>query len=110
MAACAQNRHFGWCCRGHALRAYCGILCAFAIPLISLVVVPLTLLGSLLPLDWPLELAHMVMTACMHCLQWLATLPMSTWQQHAPPGWTLLLAILGVLWILLPRGFPMRWV
>lgn len=83
---------------------------AFAIPLISLVVVPLTLLGSLLPLDWPLALAHMVMTACMHCLQWLATLPMSTWQQHAPPGWTLPLAILGVLWILLPRGFPMRWL
>lgn len=83
---------------------------AFAIPLISLVVVPLTLLGSLLPLDWPLELAHMVMTACMHSLQWLATLPMSTWQQHAPPGWTLPLAILGVLWILLPRGFPMRWL
>jgi competence protein ComEC len=83
---------------------------AFAIPLISLVVVPLTLLGSLLPLDWPLELAHLVMTACMHCLQWLATLPMSTWQQHAPPSWTLLLAMLGVLWILLPRGFPMRWL
>lgn len=83
---------------------------AFAIPLISLVVVPLTLLGSLLPLDGPLELAHLVMTACMHCLQWLATLPMSTWQQHAPPGWTLPLAILGVLWILLPRGFPMRWL
>ncbi|MEO8418561.1 MAG: DNA internalization-related competence protein ComEC/Rec2 [Methylophilaceae bacterium] len=83
---------------------------AFAIPLISLVVVPLTLLGSLLPLDWPLELAHMVMTACMHCLQWLATLPMSTWQQHAPPSWTLPLAMLGVLWVLLPRGFPMRWL
>lgn len=83
---------------------------AFAIPLVSLVVVPLTLLGSLLPLDWPLELAHMVMTACMYCLQWLAALPISTWQQHAPPGWTLPLAILGVLWILLPRGFPMRWL
>ena len=83
---------------------------AFAIPLVSLVVVPLTLSGSLLPLDWALELAHMVMTSCMQCLQWLAVLPMSTWQQQAPPGWTLPLAMLGVLWILLPRGFPMRWL
>ena len=83
---------------------------AFAIPLISLVVVPLTLLGALLPLDWSLQLAHIVMTACMQCLQWLAALPISTWQQQAPPDWTLPVAILGVLWLLLPRGFPMRWL
>ena len=83
---------------------------AFAIPLISLVVVPLTLLGSLLPLDWSLQLAQSVMSACMVCLQWLAALPLSTWQQQAPPDWTLPLAILGVLWILLPKGFPMRWL
>lgn len=83
---------------------------AFAIPLISLVVVPLTLLGGLLPMDWPLQLAHVVMTACMDCLQWLAALPVSIWQQQAPPDWTLPVAILGVLWLLLPRGFPMRWV
>lgn len=83
---------------------------AFAIPLISLLVVPLTLLGSLLPLDWPLQLAHMMIAVCMQCLQWLAALPLSTWQQHSPPAWTLPLALLGVLWMLLPRGFPMRWL
>lgn len=83
---------------------------AIAIPLISLVVVPFTLLGALLPLDWALQLAHAIMTACMQLLQWLGALPFSTWQQHAPPAWTLLLALFGVLWMLLPRGFPMRWL
>lgn len=83
---------------------------AIAIPLVSLVVVPLTLAGSLLPLSWLLALAHEVMAMCMAGLQWLAALPLSTWQQHAPPVWTLPLALVGVCWILLPRGFPMRWL
>lgn len=83
---------------------------AFAIPLISLLVVPLTLLGSLLAISWPLELAHGLMAVCMACLQWLAGLPVSTWQQHAPPVWTALLALFGVLWLLLPKGFPLRWL
>lgn len=83
---------------------------AVAIPVISLLVVPLTLLGSLLPVAWPLEFAHTIVSACMVCLQWLAELPASTWQQHAPPAWAALTALLGVLWTLLPRGFPMRWL
>lgn len=83
---------------------------ALAIPLISLVVVPLTLAGSLLPVDWVLKLAHEVMVFCMYGLEWLSALPASTWQQHAPLPWTLPLALLGVIWILLPRGFPMRWL
>lgn len=83
---------------------------AFAIPLISLLVVPLTLLGSLLAINWPLELAHGLMAVCMACLQWLAGLPLSIWQQHAPPVWAALLALFGVLWLLLPKGFPLRWL
>ena len=83
---------------------------ALAIPIVSFVVVPLTLLGALLPLQWPLALAHGVLSGLMHCLQWLAELPMSIWQQAVPPMWTLLVALLGVVWLLLPRGFPMRWL
>lgn len=83
---------------------------ALAIPVVSLVVVPLTLAGSLLPMDWPLNLAHALMAGCMQILQAFAEWPLSNWQQHAPPGWTLPLAILGVLWMLLPRGFPLRWL
>ena len=32
------------------------------------------------------------------------------WQQPAPPSWASLIAVLGVIWLLLPRGFPARWL
>ena len=83
---------------------------AFAIPVISLVVVPLTLLGAIPPLDFLLLLAHHIMTACMWLLTWLSSLPDAVWQQHAPPLWTVFAAMLGILWMLLPRGFPARWL
>lgn len=83
---------------------------AIAIPLVSLVVVPLTLLGALFPIDTALYLAHIVMAWCMEMLIWMASFPLSTWQQHAPPNWTLPTAILGVMWALMPRGFPLRYL
>ncbi len=81
---------------------------AFAIPIISLIVVPLAILGSLTHVDFILQAAHFILALCMQGLDWLAALP--TWQQAAPPSWALLVAILGVLWLLLPRGFPQRWL
>ena len=83
---------------------------AFAIPLVSLIVVPLTLLGALLPMDWILHLAHQVMAWCMAALEWLNSLPDAVWAQHAPPPWSIALGVVGVLWLLLPRGFPARWL
>ena len=83
---------------------------AFAIPLVSLAVVPLTLLGAVLPFDAPLWLAHSVMGWTMALLEWLNTLPQAVWTQHAPPAWSIVAGMLGVLWILLPRGFPARWL
>ena len=83
---------------------------AIAIPLVSLVVVPLTLLGAVLPLETPLWLAHFVMDGVMRFLEWLNALPQAVWTQHAPPAWSVAAAMLGVLWILLPRGFPARWL
>ena len=83
---------------------------AFAIPLVSFVVVPLTLLGALLPFDWILQLAHHAMSACMVALEWLNSLPAAVWTQHAPPAWSIVAGMFGVLWILLPRGFPSRWL
>jgi competence protein ComEC len=80
----------------------------FAIPIISLLVVPLAIFGSLLHLDLVLQLAHFILQICMHGLDYLATF--QTWQQAAPPMWTLLVAMFGVLWLLLPRGFPQRWL
>ncbi|MGB4811525.1 MAG: DNA internalization-related competence protein ComEC/Rec2 [Methylophilaceae bacterium] len=83
---------------------------AFAIPFISFIVTPLALLGSFLPFDAPLHWAYQALVLTMWGLNQLNNLPLTTWQQQAPPVWTLLPAVLGVLWLLLPRGFPMRWL
>lgn len=83
---------------------------AFAIPLVSLLVVPLSLLGAILPIDSALLLAHWLMQYLMLALQWLAALPVSTWQQHEPPVWSFVLAMFGLLWMLLPKGFPIKFL
>lgn len=83
---------------------------AFAIPLVSLVVVPLTLLGAVLPVAAPLWLAHTMMGWTMSMLEWLNSLPQAVWTQHAPPAWSIAAGMTGVLWVLLPRGFPARWL
>jgi competence protein ComEC len=83
---------------------------AFAIPLVSLIVVPLTLLGAVLPWDVPLWLAHIVMDGTMQLLTWLNALPQAVWTQHAPPVWSVVTGMVGILLILAPRGFPARWL
>jgi competence protein ComEC len=83
---------------------------AFAIPLVSLIVVPLALLGAVLPWATPLWLAHSVMGWTIILLDWLNSLPQAVWTQHAPPPWSIATGMLGVLVILLPRGFPARWL
>jgi competence protein ComEC len=83
---------------------------AVAIPLVSLIVVPLALLGALLPIEAPLWLAHSVMDWTMALLEWLNALPQAVWTQHAPPAWSIVAGMLGALWILLPHGFPARWL
>jgi competence protein ComEC len=81
---------------------------AVAIPVVSLIVVPLVLAGMLLPFDVLLHIAHAVMAVCMGLLDWMSALPAPVWQQHAPPAWTVIAASMGALWLLLPRGFPAR--
>ncbi|MEW6514745.1 MAG: DNA internalization-related competence protein ComEC/Rec2 [Pseudomonadota bacterium] len=82
---------------------------AVAIPLVSLLVTPLALLGSVPGLAWALDLAHLLLVPLLDFLRWLANWPGALWQQHAPPPWAVPLALLGVAWMLLPRGFPARW-
>lgn len=83
---------------------------AFAIPVVSLVVVPLTLLAIVIPLDILLQLAYAVLEACMWALAGLARAPEATWTQHAPPAWAVVASVAGVAWLLLPQGFPARWI
>ncbi|MFV1922442.1 MAG: DNA internalization-related competence protein ComEC/Rec2 [Methylotenera sp.] len=83
---------------------------AFAIPIISLLVVPLSILGALIPLDFILQLAHSILSICMLGLNWLASLPFATWQQPVVPFWRVAIGMVGVIWLLLPRGIPLRWL
>ena len=81
---------------------------ALAIPFVSFVITPLALLFAIVP--WPplLHLDHWLMAQLMLVLEWLAAWPV--WQQATPPLWASLVALAGVLWLLLPRGFPARWL
>lgn len=83
---------------------------AFAIPVISLVVVPLALVGSVLPFDFILNIAHLAMACCMIPLQWLSNLPHAVWEQHAPLDWAVVFAVAGTVWLIFPRGVPGRWL
>ena len=83
---------------------------AVAIPVVSFGVVPLTLAGSFLHLDFLLSLAHGVMSACMVVLELLSDAPAAVWQQHAPPMWAAIGGGVGLVWLLAPRGLPSRWV
>jgi competence protein ComEC len=83
---------------------------AFAIPLISLVAVPLVLAAALLPIPQLALLAHWIIGLTMTGLGWLAALPQPVWHTAAP-GWpALVLALLGTAVLLLPRGMPGRWL
>ncbi len=83
---------------------------AVAIPLVSLAVVPLTLFGVIAPGSLILQLAHALMALCGAALDWMSGFPAAVWQQHAPPWWTVIAASAGVGWLLMPRGFPARWI
>jgi competence protein ComEC len=83
---------------------------ALAIPLVSLAIVPLTLAGVAIPGDFVLQFAHALMAVCGSALVWLSEFPAAVWQQHAPPWWAVGAALAGVVWMLLPRGFPARWL
>jgi len=81
---------------------------AVAIPLVSLVVTPLALLGAVLPFDVPLHLAHWLLEWLLPLLEFLAGIEGAVWTQHAPAAWTVPLAMLGACWLLAPRGIPAR--
>lgn len=83
---------------------------ALAIPVVSLVVTPLALAGVLPLLSPLLWLAHGLVAALMIAIDWLAALPLAVWQQAVPPFWSVLLALAGAAWLLLPRGLPAHWL
>jgi competence protein ComEC len=82
---------------------------AIAIPVISLVVTPLALAAAVAPGPWFAEGAHAALMGLMPLLDALAQLPGAAWRQHAPAPWAAALALVGVAWLLAPRGFPARY-
>lgn len=83
---------------------------AFAVPIISLLVVPLTLFATLIPIDALLVLAQHILEWVIVALRWLDRLPLAVWAQGATPFWTVLAALIGVAMLLAPRGLPARWL
>lgn len=86
---------------------------AIAIPLVSLLVTPLALLGSVLPAPltaWVLELAHLLVEWLALALQWMSGFSFAVWTAPIPAWWAFLAALLGTLWLLAPAGWPARWL
>jgi competence protein ComEC len=88
-----------------------------AIPVIDMMVVPLTLGGVMLLAvslptlaSWLFQAAAATLSGLWRVLQALADLPHTVWTQHTPLPWTLLAALIGVLVLLAPRGWPGRWL
>jgi competence protein ComEC len=83
---------------------------AIAIPVVSFVVTPLALAAAITPGPWLAQLAHALLEYLMQLLAWLDRLPLAVWEQHAPATWTLVPALIGVVWMLAPRGIPARYL
>jgi competence protein ComEC len=85
---------------------------AVAIPLVSFVVTPLALAGSMLPeplCGWLLLAAHGTVAGLAVLLRALSALPQAVWRAPQPAPWVFVLAMGGTLWLLMPRGWPHRW-
>ena len=87
-----------------------------AVPFVSFVIVPCALLGTLLlglcpPLAVPVWwLAGRLMHAQWWLLECMAVWPGAHWYLPSVEVGALGLALLGALWLLLPRGIPLRWL
>ena len=81
---------------------------AIAIPAVTFVVVPLALSAIVIPFDALWQVAHAALSALMLPLDALSSTPAAAWQQHAPPGWAVAMALVGVALLVAPRGTPGR--
>lgn len=86
---------------------------AVAIPLVSFIVTPLALVGSVMPAPlsgWILSGAHECVVWLAQAMAWLAALPLAVWQAPVPAWWIFGGALAGTVWLLAPRGWPLRWL
>lgn len=83
---------------------------AVAIPMVSFLIAPLSLLAIVVPVPAVLHIAHGLTEWMMKWLEWLAASPHAMWQQAAQPPLLTLCALVAAAWMLLPRGQPARHV
>ncbi|MBK1646531.1 DNA internalization-related competence protein ComEC/Rec2 [Thiocapsa imhoffii] len=89
-----------------------------AVPIFSLLLLPLVLVSSLLSLlpgfggvtQWPLQWTASLLGWCLDGLAWIAALPWAAITLPAPAPGVWLLAMAGAILLLAPRGLPGRWL
>lgn len=87
-----------------------------AVPAVSLLVVPITLVGTLmLPISSQLAsscfmVADFLMDILWWFLAWLAGFSNSWSLVAAPPVWAVIMGAIGLALLLAPRGLPARWL
>lgn len=79
-----------------------------AIPLVTLLITPLALLGTVVPLLWPLAAALVQVLGTG--LAWLAAWPFAVWSVAAGPGWAMASGLAAALLLLLPLPWRVRWL
>jgi len=77
-----------------------------AIPLVTLLITPLALLGVLLPPLWSLGAG--VLSALEAALAWMATTPLAVWHAAAAPPWAVVAGLLGAVVAVLPWPWRLR--
>ena len=85
-----------------------GLANLVAIPLVTLVITPLALLGILMPWVWTLAAA--VVQALVWGLGLLAQWPWAVYQAPAAPAWAVACGLLGAVLGLLPVPWALRWL
>ncbi len=83
---------------------------ALAIPVVSFVVAPLSLLAIVLPVPAVLELAHWAAGGLMAYLEMLSAQTFALRVQPAQPALLVGCGVAAAAWLLLPRGTPARHV
>ncbi len=86
---------------------------AIAIPAIGSVVTPMALFGSILPsfpARYVLGMAHYLVNVLVLVLEWLSSFPFAIWAMPVPSAWFFLVATAGTIWMLAPKGWPVRWM
>jgi DNA internalization-related competence protein ComEC/Rec2 len=89
---------------------------SIAIPWVGFIVVPLTLLGCFCLLfsiklgGCVLVLADKVLSVLWGILVWFSHLPGVVWYQSIPNTYLLIVSLLAVVFLLIPKGFPGRYL